>query len=305
MQKKALNLAVCRGLWLPLLLVPVLATGAASAQSSPLLWGGNQSPINITPPGATTVPTFTKTADLGNKTTYTLKNTTGMNWCKDNVACEGTIDNRWGSLKAYPPEKPTPTDYPPSITFGGVLYTLKEFHFHSPAEHLLNGHLAKMEIHFVFHKSGVSDCSASEYLVIGQLIVEGAAPNPELLKIFGPGVKLPGPGQSVPIAPFIIGNVLRNFPAGTSSYRYAGSLTAPAEIPSCGIPPSGPAIPNQLGTGYLPEVVSWVLLTTPLTMSADQIALFQKLFPNGDARSPQKIVRQRVMMGRDSPIPRN
>jgi carbonic anhydrase len=292
--------SVHRIVWLAVLLAPAALAVSANAQTgAPPPWGNNQSPIDIRLSQQAAVPVFTNTGDLANPTPFTLRNTTGTNWCKDNKACQGTVDQRWGSLKAYAPEEGSPDGHAPEITFGGVVYGLKEFHFHYPAEHLLNGKLAPMEIHFVFHRHGVSDCSANEYVVVGQLIEQGAE-NAELQKIFGPDVKLPGPGESQPIGNVTVGRILVGFPAKTMSYRYAGSLTAPTEIPACGIPPSGPNVPNQLGTGYLPEVVSWVLLTHPLTMSPAQIARFEKLFPNGDARAPQKL-NQRVMTGRDGP----
>lgn len=287
--------------WLVVLPATALVGVAANAQkATPEGWGDRQSPIRITPPGMTVVPAFTDTGELRNAVVFTLKNTTGTDWCKGGVACSGTVDQRWGSLKAYAPDHAAGAERAPEITFNGERYTLKEFHFHSPSEHLVSGRLGEMEIHFVFHKHGTSDCSAGEYLVIGQLIEKSATGNAELEKIFGSEVKLPGPGESVQSAPIIVGRVLHGFPKDTSSYRYSGSLTAPAEIPSCGIPPVGPRMPNQLQTGHLPEVVSWVLLTKPLGMSAAQIGRFEKLFPNGDARSPQKIVSQKVTMGRDS-----
>jgi carbonic anhydrase len=74
------------------------------------------------------------------------------------------------------------------------------------------------------------------------------------------------------------------------SYRYAGSLTAPAEL-GCSYPPGNPN--QQLASGYLPEVVSWVVLKETIQMSEQQIARFQALFPNGDARGPQTL-RQEV-----------
>ncbi len=292
MRMRGLNLVAYSNLSVGLLLAVVLAAHAAGAQSAPPDWGKNQSPINISGHHPGPVPIFTDTTALGKATAFTLKNTTGTDWCKDSIACKGTVDQRWGSLKAYPGAALT-------ITFNRAQYTLKEFHFHYPAEHLMRGQLARMEIHFVFHKNDAAHCSAGEYLVVGRLIEAGAA-NAELDKIFGTGIKLPGPHESIPIAPLIISRVLLDFPGGTSSYRYEGSLTAPAEIEGCGIPPSGPTIPNQLGTGFLPEVVSWVLVTTPMTMSAEQIGRFEAVFPNGDARAPQKIVQQNVMLGRDA-----
>jgi carbonic anhydrase len=296
-----LTVAAGRVLRLAVLLALVFAAGSAAAQGAPP-WGRNQSPVDITPPRESAVPVFTDTAGLEVTTAFTLKNTTGTNWCKrpGPDTCEGTVDQRWASLKAYAPEKPTPIGEAPQITFGGARYTLKEFHFHYPAEHLIKGQLDRMEIHFVFHKNGAAGCTAGEYLVVGQLIEQGSA-NEELEKIFGPGVPLPGPGQSYGPVSITVSNILRGFPATTSSYRYAGSLTAPAEIENC-IPPSGPRNPNQLGIGLLPEVVSWVLLTHPLTLSHEQIERFEALFPEGNSRAPQDLY-QDVKMGPDARRP--
>jgi carbonic anhydrase len=280
----------------PLQLIPgvllLLASGSAAtmarAQTNPPpAWGYDQSPINIDSrvpliPGA---PVFTDTAQLATPRAFNLKNTTGSHWCKDDKDCKGIVDQRWGALKAYPVEDPI-NPPPPVIEFGGAQYTLKEFHFHTPAEHLVDHLLVAMEMHLVFSKDGAASCSAGSLLVIGQRFRIGAA-NAELNKIFGPGVNLPpnyaaGPTEVKDIS---ISRILLGFPA-TISFRYPGSLTAPAEIKTgCEDDQGNPD--EQLRSGILPEVVSWFLLTDIGTVSEDQIARLRSLFPNGDARAPQ------------------
>jgi carbonic anhydrase len=166
--------------------------------------------------------------------------------------------------------------------FGNLTYTLVEFHFHTPAEHLVNGKLTEMEVHVVFAKDGGQVCSSGGLLVIGQRIKVGQ-PNPELDKIFGPGVTLPTRYGTFPVVQIIIGNVLSGL---KDSYRYAGSLTSPADL-GCSNPPGNPV--DQLASGFIPENVSWVVLAQTIQMSEQQIARYQALFPNGDARGPQAL----------------
>ena len=53
------------------------------------------------------------------------------------------------------------------IVFTDERYELKQFHFHSPSEHLVNGEAFPMELHFV-HQDG-----AGNYAVVGLLFQEG------------------------------------------------------------------------------------------------------------------------------------
>jgi carbonic anhydrase len=287
-----LNIVARRILCIALVLAPLLAANVASAQDDSS-YGNHQTPINIIDTYSHPVPTnpkaprFGDTSQLKSPVTFQLKNTTMSPWCPTSVVCTGHADNRWGSLKAYPTSAP-------QIWFGNASYHLLEFHFHTPAEHLINSQLTEMEVHFVFTKdSAAADgqlCSSGGLLVIGQRIKKGQ-PNPELDKIFGPIVTLPTSYKSAPttVQDFTISNVLSGF---TDSYRYAGSLTAPFYIATCDNPPGNPV--QQLESGWLPENVSWVLLQRTIQMSEQQIARFQALFHNGDARGPQALKGQVV-----------
>jgi carbonic anhydrase len=290
-----LNIAAQRILCIALVLAPLLGANVASAQDDSA-YGNHQSPINIidthSHPVRTNpkVPRFEDTSELQFPRDFVLKNTTLSPWCPTTQTCTGFADNRWGSLKAYP----DPTSSAPEILFGNASYHLLEFHFHTPAEHLVNSQLTEMEVHFVFTNdsaaSGGQLCSSGGLLVIGQRITKGEA-NPELDKIFGPDVTLPTSYKSAPtpIQNFTISNVLGGL---KESYRYAGSLTAPFYIATCDNPPGNPI--QQLESGFLPENVSWVLLQRTIQMSEEQIARFQALFHNGDARGPQPLKEQKV-----------
>jgi len=267
---------------------------ARAQETEPPGYGERQSPINIIDiPGNEVrydqdATKFTDIGRLGMPLTLTVKNTSWGPWCP---TCKGSsVDERWGSLKAYPPK-----DGAPKIKFGEDSYTLVEFHFHSPAEHLVNGRLDEMEVHFVFSRDGTPLCSHNPngLLVIGRRIKAGRE-NSTLEKIFGlrnpPEIPLPVNSSSpyVTVNNFIISTLLGGL---EYSYPYLGSLTAPSEL-GCTDPPGTPN--QQIVSGYLPEVVQWVLLRDPIEMSPTQIARLQKLFPNGDARGPQTLRRQIV-----------
>ncbi|HEY1256523.1 MAG TPA: carbonic anhydrase family protein [Terracidiphilus sp.] len=284
MTLKVFQLAARRIPYLALALIPVLAAQPICAQSSQTApYGYHQSPIDIIQAGRDLRPLeFGDTTALNQELTLTLRNTTGKKWCKE--CGDSTVDQRWGSLKASPPE-----GRKIKIWYGQQSYTLLEFHFHSPAEHLVNGRLAEMEAHYVFKKDDGPSCATGALLVLAQRIKVSKEnkPNDMLNKIFG-GMTLPVNYDSGPkyVEGFNINDVLGDLHK-QSSYRYPGSLTAPSNDLECPDPPGNPN--QQLASGFLPEVVSWVVLVPEIEMSEEQIARFQKLFPNGDARGPQTL----------------
>ncbi|HTX76721.1 MAG TPA: carbonic anhydrase family protein [Terracidiphilus sp.] len=274
-----------------LLLTCLFGARFAWAQSGSPAYGENQSPINIVSAGLPIDPNPPAIEDLQNLNrplTFTLKNTSWGPWC-GLPECAGSVDPRWGALKAYPPDGGAP-----KIKYNGQTYTLVEFHFHAPAEHLIDGALADMEIHFVFKKDGPAACDHDLLLVLGRRIVKGN-PSPEVNalwdKIFGKDVKLPVNSASpyTKADGLTLGILLRGI---DRTYRYRGSLTAPAFLDGCGNPPGNPN--QQLVSGHLPEVVSWVLLADPIAMRPEQIARFHALLPNGNARAPQPVINQKV-----------
>lgn len=132
-----------------------------------------------------------------------------------------------------------------SIVFDGSEYALKQFHFHHPSEHTINGESAVMEIHFVHQ-------NAAGYLaVVGVMLMEGDADNAAYAPIFN---ALPAEKSD----PQAVGEISAAdlMPANSKFYTYSGSLTTP---------------PCSQG-------VRWLLLTEPVTLSAAQIEAFAAIF---------------------------
>jgi len=136
-----------------------------------------------------------------------------------------------------------------SIKVDGMTFELKQFHFHGPSEHTINGQYFELEMHLV-HQS--ADGSLA---VVGVLIREGAE-NPA----FAPfSDHLPTKsGEEYSSQDTINADDL--LPASRLSYRYSGSLTTPP----CS------------------EGVKWLVLTTPIEMSGTQIASFKDIIQNNN-----------------------
>ncbi len=144
---------------------------------------------------------------------------------------------------------------PAAIRVSGTLYRLTQFHFHTPSEHRLGGQGLPMELHLV-HES-----NAGELLVLGVFIEPGRG-HRELRRIFR---NLPADeSETRSIEGFDLDDLI---PDDDETYRYDGSLTTPP----------------------FSEGVRWIVFAEPLEMSQKQIAKFQALFPNGNAREPQPL----------------
>ena len=139
-----------------------------------------------------------------------------------------------------------------TMTIDGVTYTLAQMHFHAPSEHTINGVPAAMELHFV-HKAADGTLA-----VVGALVEQGAAANAAWDAY---ATALQGlTAESTPATldwPALL-------PAEVMTFRYIGSLTTPP----CS------------------EGVHWLVIQTPLQMSAAQIAAFTHIY-TGNARPVQ------------------
>ena len=125
----------------------------------------------------------------------------------------------------------------------GVSTELKQFHFHSPSEHTVDGNSFAMEMHFVH----IDENGA--ILVVGVLIDEGDE-NPVLKQLWS--FMPENAGETSEQA---IGIEETNLLPPTREYfTYGGSLTTPP----CS------------------EGVKWVVLKTPIEASAEQIVAFKK-----------------------------
>lgn len=150
---------------------------------------------------------------------------------------------------------------PGGSTLGGADsgFVLKQFHFHSPSEHAVDGARADMEVHFVH--AGPNGALK----VIGVLVKAGKTNKPfaELMEAASSATSATTPLRVDPA---------RLLPGKGGVYRYEGSLTTPP----CS------------------EVVDWTVFARPIEASAADIARFKALFPM-NARPLQPANRRFVL----------
>lgn len=147
-----------------------------------------------------------------------------------------------------------------TLRLGGRNYALKQFHFHHPSEHLVEGRRFGMEAHFVH--------SGSDGLaVVGVLMIAGK-PNAVFKKIVALMPTEEGP--AVPADPTI--DPSRLLPARRTYFHYEGSLTTPP----CS------------------ETVDWIVLAHPIEVDEADISRFAKLYPM-NARPVQKRDRRFIL----------
>ena len=149
-----------------------------------------------------------------------------------------------------------------ALSFGSGPYSLLQFHFHHPSEHLIGGKRFAMEAHFVHaHASGA-------LAVVAVLMVAGK-PHPVFSKIIA---TMPThEDETVKADPAINPNGL--LPRGRLAYyRYPGSLTTPP----CS------------------ETVEWLLLAEPIEVADADITAFAKVYEM-NARPVQKVNRRAVL----------
>ena len=132
-----------------------------------------------------------------------------------------------------------------TLSVGGKNYKLLQFHFHSPSEHEVNGKPYDMVAHLV-HQAADGQLG-----VIGVLMKVGKA-NSVIASIWNHMPKESG-GHNVVDATL---NVAELLPSNHRYYNYSGSLTTPP----CS------------------EGVNWMVMQTPVEISAEQVSAFTAIF---------------------------
>ena len=143
-----------------------------------------------------------------------------------------------------------------SFTFANKTYALKQFHFHTPSEHTIDGKHLPMEVHLVHQAADGS------LAVIAILVVEGAKANGNLEKIIAnlPETK----GQTKQNKTDSI-DIQLAIPRDNYVYHYIGSLTTPP----CS------------------EDVQWLVLRQTIVATADEIkAISSRIGPNNRPTQP-------------------
>lgn len=142
-----------------------------------------------------------------------------------------------------------------SLKVGEQTYELLQFHFHPPSEEQVAGKHAAMVAHFV-HRNAQGALG-----VVGVLIQPGRS-NAAYAPIFE---HLPRTGEKITVEDLKL-DLPALLPAKKGYYAFEGSLTTPP----CS------------------EGVSWMVLKTPVTLGADQIKAFRRVY-NANARPIQPV----------------
>ena len=134
---------------------------------------------------------------------------------------------------------------PSFLRIGSAVYALKQFHFHAPSEHQINGKSYPLELHFVH-----SD-ESGQIAVVGLFVEEGAPAGPA----WRPFLRaLKGHDNKADDRQIRSLDWPALLPDDKRTIRYSGSLTTPG----CS------------------EGVRWNLLTKTMTMSRAEIARFTR-----------------------------
>lgn len=140
------------------------------------------------------------------------------------------------------------------VAVNGKVYEFKQFHFHSPSEHTINGVSYPLEFHFV-HANAKGNLA-----VLGVMVERGQASD-EFNKLI---TNLPEPGEKES-KPEIKLNLTEFYPKMKATYHYPGSLTTPP----CS------------------EGVNWNVFKNPIQMSEEQIQKFKdRYFRNNRPTQP-------------------
>lgn len=135
-----------------------------------------------------------------------------------------------------------------SVTVDGKVFSLKQFHFHTPSENHVDGKEYPLEAHFVHaDKTG--------HLAVVAVFFELGKENPELAQLLA---NVPSANSDVAInVPFDADALLTDT---NEYYRFNGSLTTPP----CS------------------EGVRWLVLKTPQSLSAEQAKRFNQAMGNNN-----------------------
>jgi carbonic anhydrase len=151
------------------------------------------------------------------------------------------------------------------VEVGGKRFDLVQFHFHRPSEERIDGRQFEMSVHLV-HKDDQGKLAVVAVLI--DKSPDSASPQAAIQKVWNnlPLEKGEESGARVQLDPAEI------LPGDRRYFTYMGSLTTPP----CS------------------EGVQWVVMRQPVTMSAEQIELFARMYPM-NARPIQQASGRRIL----------
>lgn len=147
----------------------------------------------------------------------------------------------------------------------GKRFILRQFHFHSPSEHTVNGVRFPLELHMVHHHA-----ESNEYVVISNLIARGK-----------PSQALSFLEDYLPLQPNESREINKEYDftfeyvsnQGRSYYMYDGSLTTPP----------------------CHETVHWLILSEPRHASEEQIEILASQMPVNNFRDEQEVNNREII----------
>ncbi|KAF9878090.1 carbonic anhydrase [Colletotrichum karsti] len=111
-----------------------------------------------------------------------------------------------------------------TMSNGGKDYTLRQFHFHTPSEHRINGEHYPLEVHFVWESEAGN--GSSSLAVVGFLIEVAETTDPILAAIFKNVDQVKTVGAHAATGPLDF-SALSSHLSKSTIYQYSGSLTTP------------------------------------------------------------------------------
>jgi carbonic anhydrase len=152
-----------------------------------------------------------------------------------------------------------------SLIIGDTRYQLTQFHFHHPSEETIDGRPYPMEVHLMYR-------SSDDKIAGVVVLLKAGNANPTVQQIWDHMPMMPGGEEEIPGVQI---NPAGLMPANLGYYSYQGSITAPP----------------------CTESVTWIVLKTPVTVSAAQIAAFARLYAH-DVRPIQPLNGRTVRQNR-------
>lgn len=156
-----------------------------------------------------------------------------------------------------------------TLTVGNKTYTLKQFHFHHPAEEEINGKKYDLVAHLVH-------ADADGHLAVIAVLFKKGAASPALDPLWK---NIPAEKEKAVDVTSVSVNAKDLLPADLGYYTFQGSLTAPP----CS------------------EGVTWYVLKTHVTLSEAQLEAFAKLYPH-NARPIQPTNGREILESKGEPM---
>ncbi len=148
-----------------------------------------------------------------------------------------------------------------AVEIGGRRFELQQLHFHRPSEERIDGRQFEMSVHLV-HKD------AQGKLAVVAILLDPGPAQPVVQTVWN-NLPLERHQEAAARVPLDVGALL---PADRRYYTYMGSLTTPP----------------------CTEGVQWVVMREPVTVSAEQIELFSRIYPM-NARPLQQASGRRIL----------